>query len=281
MVPILKWAGGKRQLLPVLQSRLPKRFGNFYEPFVGGGALLIDLYNSGCLQKAVISDLNLDVFNLYQVVKTRVADLILHLTNLPYGNKREDFLKARARFNSLKDFQPPHPERAALMLYLNRHCYNGLYRVNSRGEFNVPFGRYKNPSMPGEEQLLLFHEMLQQVEILNLDFEKVVEDIQEGDFVYFDPPYVPLSSTANFTSYTRNGFGEADQIRLARVFKKLDERGAYVMVSNADVPLMWELFQGYSLTVIGAPRRINSDTRGRHLVRELIITNYQPNSDLQ
>jgi len=215
--PLVKWAGGKRQLLPELTKRLPEKWKTYYEPFVGGGALLIELYKKKMLKSAVISDLNEELINLYCVVKNRPYELIEMLSNADFKNEKETYLKLRERFNEIIGNPEYSIERAALLLYLNKHCYNGLWRVNKAGKFNVPFGRYKNPSMPSRKHILEFSSMLKSVEILNLDFEKAVSFASEGDFVYFDPPYQPVSETAYFTDYTSTGFDYSEQKRLAKV----------------------------------------------------------------
>jgi DNA adenine methylase len=271
--PILKWAGGKRQILPYLLQYIPKDFNNYYEPFAGGLALLIELYNQGRIKKAIISDINKDLINLYEIIKERPYELISAIKEIRFKNNKDDYYQARKLFNSLE----PHKNvsRAVLLLYLNRHGYNGLYRVNSKGEFNVPFGRYHNPSLPDEEDIIKFHEMLKSCEILNLDFEDAVRSAQRSDFVYFDPPYMPLNETSYFTDYTSGGFSEQDQKRLASVFKKLSNKGVFVMQSNSNNEFIRQLYAEYNIVEIEARRNINSIASKRGSVKELIILNYQ------
>ena len=267
--PILKWAGGKRQILPYLLQYIPKDFNNYYEPFAGGLALLIELYNRGRIKKAIISDINKDLINLYEIIKEKPYELISAIKEIPFKNNKDDYYQARKLFNSLE----PHKNvsRAALLLYLNRHGYNGLYRVNSKGEFNVPFGKYNNPSLPDEEDIIKFHEMLKSCEILNLDFEDAVRSAQRSDFVYFDPPYMPLNETSYFTDYTSGGFSEQEQKRLASVFKKLSNKGVFVMQSNSNNEFIRQLYAEYNIVEIEARRNINSNASKRGPVKELLI----------
>ncbi|KUJ94434.1 MULTISPECIES: DNA adenine methylase [Archaeoglobus] len=273
--PLVKWAGGKRQLLPELIKRVPSNWDTYYEPFVGGGALLIELYNQRRLKSAVISDLNEELINLYKVVKNNPAELIEALNNPHFKNEKETYLKLRKRFNEIIGNPEYSVERASLFLYLNKHCYNGLWRVNKKGKFNVPFGRYTNPSMPSEELILEFSKMLKNVEILNYDFEEAVKSSREGDFVYFDPPYQPVSDTAYFTDYTSQGFDYSEQKRLAKVCKKLSKRGVYVMVSNSNTDEIKELYDDFYIFVVNANRFINSKADRRKGATEVIITNYE------
>ena len=271
--PILKWAGGKRQILPYLLKYLPDDFNTYYEPFAGGLALLIELFNQNRIKKAVISDINKDLINLYRIIKEKPYDLISRLKEIPFKNNREDYYSARKLFNSIEPEE--NVTRAALLLYLNRHGYNGLYRVNSKGEFNVPFGRYDNPSLPDEDNIVKFHEMLKSCEILNLDFAEAVKMARRSDFVYFDPPYMPLNETSYFTDYTSGGFSERDQERLALVFKKLSSEGVFVIQSNSDNQFIRQLYAEYNIVEIEARRNINSNASKRGSVKELIILNYQ------
>ncbi|MFP3307190.1 MAG: DNA adenine methylase [Thermocladium sp.] len=270
--PILKWAGGKRQILPYLLQYI-KDFNNYYEPFAGGLALLIELYNRGRIKKAIISDINKDLINLYEIIKEKPYELISAIKEIPFKNNKDDYYQARKLFNSLE----PHKNvsRAALLLYLNRHGYNGLYRVSSKGEFNVPFGRYNNPSLPDEEDIIKFHEILKSCEILNLDFEDAVRSAQRSDFVYFDPPYMPLNETSYFTDYTSGGFSEQEQKRLASVFKKLSNKGVYVMQSNSNNEFIRQLYAEYNIVEIEARRNINSNASKRGPIKELLVLNYQ------
>lgn len=269
--PVVKWAGGKRQILSYLISVAPDKFGTYYEPFVGGGALLIELYNSGFLEKAIISDINEDLVDMYRIVKERPEELLHELSLLKFKNNREDYYKARDKYNSIKE---SNPEKTALFIYLNRHGYNGLYRVNSRGEFNVPFGRYSNPSLPGREEIYSLSKVLKVTEVLNEDFEESVKSAGKRDFVYFDPPYMPVSSSSYFTDYNSAGFSKENQIRLYETFKSLSKRGVFVMESNSDSDFIEELYNGFNIVRIKARRNINSVASKRGPIDELIIRNY-------
>lgn len=268
--PIVKWAGGKRGLIDKYKSYFPKEFSKYYEPFFGGGALFFHMFSTGKIISAKISDINEELINLYKVVKTNIESLIDELSgNKKYKNDKDVFKTIRAD-------EPKDPVlRATRMIYLNRTCYNGLYRVNKQGKFNVPFGRYPdNIQILNAENLRNVSECLQSVEITAEDFEVSVKGAKEGDFVYFDPPYIPLTDTAYFTDYTSEGFGIKEQERLAKVFKELDERGCYVMESNSDVPKIAELYEGFEIKKVHAKRFISSDPNGRGGVLESLIINY-------
>lgn len=268
--PILKWAGGKRQILPVLIKNVPAKFNTYYEPFIGGAALLISLYSLNKINKAVISDTNKDLYNLYKIIRDNPQQLIVELKDLKFKNDKDSYYKARELFNA--NHNPL--ERAALLIYLNRHGYNGLYRVNSKNEFNVPFGKYNNPGMPIPEKITLLSKLFQSCIILNSDFEVAVKHAVRGDFVYFDPPYMPLSKTSSFTGYTNSGFDEEEQHRLARLFKELTNKGVFVMESNSSTEFIKELYNDNELLEVDARRNINSVGTKRNTIKELIITNY-------
>ncbi len=266
---VVKWAGGKRGLIEKYEPYFPRSFNCYFEPFFGGGAIFFHQFSNGKILKAKVSDINKELINMYEVVKTRVADLIEELKTGKYVNDKDSFYDIRAE-------EPDVPVlRAARLIYLNRTCFNGLYRVNKQGKFNVPFGKYpKNVKIFNEENLRNVNQCLQNVELTSEDFEKSVKDAKEGDFVYFDPPYMPLTDTAYFTDYTSEGFGIKEQERLAKVFKELDERGCYVMESNSDVPKIAELYEGFEIKKVHAKRFISSDPNGRGGVLESLIINY-------
>ncbi len=268
--PVLKWAGGKRQLLPALINNMPDHFKGYYEPFLGGAALLTSLYSLGKIGSCIISDTNRDLFNLYVNIRENPQKLIDELNNLKFKNRKEDYYEARNLFNSTED----PLIRSVLFIYLNRHGYNGLYRVNSRNEFNVPFGRYNNPSMPSAENILAMAQILQSCTLLNSDFEIAVSDAESGDFVYFDPPYMPLNRTSYFTSYTSSGFTMEDQKRLAGIFRELTKKGVYVMESNSSSSFIRELYDGFDFLELNARRNINTMGAKRGNVKEILITNY-------
>lgn len=270
--PLLKWAGGKRQIVRHLISKLPEKFSVYYEPFFGAGALFLELYNRGLLKKAVISDLNKELIALYTLVRDRCSGIIEELENIRFTNNKDDYYRARDLFNSMESDH--NPEKAALMIYLNRHAYNGLYRVNSSGKFNVPFGRYAHPSLPTPDDIISFSKALSNVKIINKDFETAVSDATVSDFVYFDPPYAPLSRSSDFSAYSSLGFSLDEQKRLSRVFEELSSRGVMVMESNSATPFIKDLYRNYPQSTVQASRNINSKSNGRGKISELIITNY-------
>ncbi len=272
--PFVKWAGGKRQLLNEIGKRLPDAIDTYFEPFVGGGALLVNLKNEERISKAVISDLNGELINLYNVVKKNPDKLIDAFSHDEFENSEDAFRNLKTEFNTLTGLPGNEVRRAALLMYLNKHGYNGLWRVNSKGKFNVPFGRYAKRNMPTEHSILKFSKMLENVKILNLDFEQAVKPAKKGDFVYFDPPYHPISKTANFTDYNSNGFTFDDQKRLADVFRKLHDKGVRLMLSNSKVPKIEELFDGFTIGTVDAKRFINCNGERRNGTKEIIVTNY-------
>ncbi len=219
--PFLKWACGKTALLEVLLSAAPREFHVYYEPFLGGGALFFALYRQGRIRQAVLGDINRELIDAYRALQTDVEAVIRVLDQYPYSE---------AFYYTLREVDPwslPLAERVARMIYLNKTCYNGLYRVNRAGKFNVPFGRYKNPNYKDFANLRAVARALQHARLVCASFEEVVADAQAGDFVYFDPPYHPLSRTARFTEYARGGFGREDQEKLAEVFRELASRGVW------------------------------------------------------
>jgi len=274
--PIIKWAGGKRQLIPQMITNLPEKWNTYFEPFAGGLAMIVALRNMGRISKAVIGDTNPELISLYIEVRDNPEGLIEAMKSIQYINERESYLSARKRFNAIRGTEENRTDRSALFIYLNRHCFNGLWRVNSMGEFNVPFGRYSNPSLPDAAQIMGLSKILQDVDIRYCDFETTLSDVQPGDFVYLDPPYEPVTRTSNFTSYTKNGFTPLHQLRLRDVCRKLDSLGVMFMVSNSLSPSIMELYSEFTIKKVGANRSINRDGRGRTGMTELLITNYLP-----
>ncbi len=275
--PFLKWAGGKSQLLPELSRRIPERFGRYHEPFVGGGALFFYLWNQGRLQHgAILSDVNPELIDCYRAVRDQAEELIDLLQSLrPYATDRDFFYEIRG-WDRRPDFaQRSLVERAARTIFLNRTCYNGLYRLNNKGQFNAPFGYYKNPLIVDSDNLREVSRALRHAELRVADFAAVLDYAQARDFIYFDPPYVPVSPTASFTSYTRRGFDETEQRRLAAVFHQLAARGCYVMLSNSSTTLAHQLYDNaYEVDVVLASRKINCDGKRRGLVEELIACSF-------
>jgi DNA adenine methylase len=259
--PFIKWAGGKRQLLPELLRRVPPRMGRYFEPFVGGGALFFALRP----KRAVLADVNDRLIRTYKGVRDQVEDVIERLRSYPYDSKFYYEMRAQ-EIDSRSD-----AELAAWFIYLNRTGYNGLYRVNRENRFNVPFGRYTNVTICDESNLRACSAALAGVELLCADFE-VARRAKKGDFVYFDPPYVPLSATSSFTGYTSGGFGPAEQERLRDTARKLKRRGAVVMLSNSSAGLVRELYaEDFEVQEVTAMRLVNSRATGRGAVTELII----------
>ncbi|MHA1792557.1 MAG: DNA adenine methylase [Promethearchaeota archaeon] len=267
--PFLKWAGGKRQLLSQLSVYIPKKFNRYIEPFTGGGALFFYLLPD----KATLIDNNQDLINVYKVIKTNVNALIESLKK--HVNNKEYYYEIRNLDRNEKEYaRLSDVEKASRIIYMNRVCYNGLYRVNKKNQFNVPFGKYKNPKICDEENLRAVNVALQGVNILSDDFSKVLDIAEEGDFVYFDPPYVPLSKTAYFTSYTNTNFSLEDQQRLRDVFQELDARGCKVLLSNSYNEFVINLYKGFRIETIKATRAINCDAKKRGKIDELVILNY-------
>lgn len=267
--PFLKWAGGKGQLLPELLARVPTVFGKYYEPFLGGGALFFALYSDGRVDEVHLSDANTKLMDTYRAVRDEVEAVIAELP--AFTNDRELYYRVRSWHHG--DLAPAR--RAARFIYLNKTCYNGLYRENQRGEFNVPFGRYRRPKICDADNLRAAAVALRHADLRCRDFDKILDLARPGDFVYFDPPYHPLSATSSFTSYREEGFGPDEQRRLARAFQQLDRGGVNVMLSNSDTPLIRELFGDYVVEKVEAARSINSKAERRGKISELIVRNYR------
>jgi len=276
--PFLKWAGGKGQLLPELTRRLPRQFRRYHEPFVGGGALFFHLANNGNLREgAVLSDSNAELILCYQVVRDDVTALIAALQEHTPHFKDPDYFREIRSWDRRSDFAQREPvAKAARTIFLNRTCYNGLYRVNKKGQFNTPFGYYKNPLICDPANLRAVSAALQQTEIRQSDFAEVLERARPGDLVYFDPPYDPVSATASFTHYTDQHFSVDEQRRLVEVFNQLVERGSYVMLSNSHTQFTRELYHAMPLAdIVHASRKINCNGKKRGSVEELIVCSYQ------
>ncbi len=272
--PFLKWAGGKGQLLDQYEALFPQeRVRTYFEPFLGSGAVFFYLRGRDLADRYCLSEINEELINVYRAVRDEVEALIELLTRHRDRHGREHYYAVRAMDrNDLGRHSPV--ERAARMIYLNKTCYNGLWRVNSKGHFNVPLGRYKKPPILDEARLRAASAALQGVELAVRDFDEGVADAQAGDFIYFDPPYVPLSDTANFTSYSKRTFGEAEQRALAQTFRNVDQRGCRVMLSNADAPLVHDLYDGFRIVRVRARRAINTDARKRGPIHEVVVLNY-------
>ncbi len=280
--PLLKWAGGKRRLLQTLFEVFPTNFdlkwNNYFEPFVGGGAVLFGLANHlskeqiGLLKKnqksIIVSDTNGELINFYKVVRDSPGELSNKIRDLAKRTGRDDFYGIRSSSPKTK------VERAARLLYLNRLCFNGLYRVNSKGEFNVPYGRYLNPNIYNPELINACSTWLKNAKISEASFQDAIAKAKKGDLVYFDPPYIPLSATASFASYAKEGFGEKDQRELAKVIAVLTKKGVYVVLSNSDTKLSRHIFGDLNLFSVPVGRSISANGAARSKVKELIGTNY-------
>lgn len=267
-LPIVKWAGGKRQLVTELRNNLPKMFNRYFEPFIGGGALFFNIQP----QNAYISDINEELINLYQVIKNDVFLLIEDLKT--HKNTEEYFYEIRNMDRNGKYSNWSNVQKASRFIYLNRTCFNGLYRVNSKGEFNVPYGKYSNPRIIDEINLLNCSNLLKNTEIVCFDFSAILNYVQKGDFVYFDPPYMPLNETSSFTAYTKSGFGEDMQIKLKELCDELDNLGVYFMLSNSDTKIINELYKEYNVKKVFASRAINSVASKRGKISEVLVRNY-------
>jgi DNA adenine methylase len=275
--PFLKWAGGKRQLLPEIRKYIPDEFDTYFEPFVGAGAVLFDLQP----EKAVISDKNSELINVYHVIKNEIDDLIKELQKHEDGNHAEYFYEIRSKDRDPGYDELSPAERAARIIYLNKTCFNGLFRVNSKGYFNVPFGRYKNPKIVNEDVLRSVHAYLHSnnVIILEQDFTETVAGAKAGDFVYFDPPYDPLSDTSSFTSYSLDGFRKEDQLRLRDLCVELDQKGIKFLLSNSATDFIIQIYaeKGFMIEKVTALRNINSVASKRGKIEEVLVRNYGEN----
>jgi DNA adenine methylase len=266
--PFLKWVGGKGRLLTDLLSRVPKKYGTYFEPFLGGGALFFSLRPSA----AEISDLNPELINAYQVVRDFPSELIRSLSI--HKNTKRYFYKLRALDRRGDFWTFPPVERASRFIFLNKTCFNGLCRVNSEGQFNVPFGMYKNPTIVDETNLLACCSALQGANLSVAGYDRVIERARPGDFVYFDPPYVPLSATSSFTAYAESGFTLQNQVELAETCKELDRRGVQFMLTNSDTELVENLYREFAIERINSPRSVSADGERRKAVKDIVVRNY-------
>ena len=273
--PFLKWAGGKGKLAPLIIERAPKRIARYHEPFLGGGAVFFALQEAGLVREASLADSNADLMATYTAVRDDVGGVIAAL-----GELSEEYLSRESSQRGLYYYEVRErrllrrPDRkAARLLFLNKTCYNGLYRVNSKGHFNVPHGRYVRPTILDSERLREASASLAGAELRAEDFVDACARAQPGDFVYLDPPYQPLSATSDFTSYTRDGFGMKEQNRLRKVFESLTDRGVPTLLSNSDHPYIRDLYEGYSVEEVPMGRSINSKATGRSAIGELLVSN--------
>ena len=297
--PFLKWAGGKGQLLPKFQELYPiqlkeGKIKTFYEPFLGSGAVFFDVVQKYHIENAFLYDINPELIITYKSIQNNASKLIEVLHNLEKNYLKLDkeqrkafFYEQRAEYNATRFHLNIHTQsdkwliRAATLIFLNRTCFNGLYRVNSKGEFNSPAGEYKNPTICDEQYLIAVNKLLQKAEIIHSDFDKIDVDIKSDAFVYFDPPYRAISKTSAFKAYSKNGFEDEDQVRLAQTFKQLDKKNILLMLSNSDPKnhdtndhFFDELYKGYNIRRVPAKRMINSNPSKRGTINEIVVTNY-------
>lgn len=291
--PFLKWAGGKGQLIYEIEKYYPfstTKINKYAEPFIGGGAVLFDILNKYNLQDIYISDINKELINTYRVIQNNIDDLIVLLSEMEnkYLNadnhlRKKIYLTARDNFNNIKlnINNLYNIEKAALMIFLNKTCFNGLYRVNKQGLFNVPMGAYKNPTICDIVNLYNISTKIQNLNIICGDYSKSADFIDEYTFVYVDPPYRPLTSTSKFTSYSENNFNDDEQIRLAKFIDKIHLKGAKIVISNSDPTntnkqddFFYKLYSSYNINKVNATRMINSNGKSRGKIKELLITNF-------
>ena len=292
--PFVKWAGGKGSLISQLNNFYPYELKNgiierYIEPFVGGGAVLIDILQKYDVQEAYAFDINIDLINSYNVIKNNVEDLITNLKQmeteylqLEQEERKNYFYNKRDEYNNytLKENEQ-NIQRAAQFIYLNRTCFNGLYRVNKAGKFNVPMGSHKNPTICDEENLRNLSKLIQNVQFQYGDYKRSMEYVTENTFVYFDPPYRPLNVTSGFTSYTKEDFNDENQKELAEFYRELNEQNAKLMLSNSNPKntnkedtFFDNLYQGFNIDEIYASRMINANSKGRGKISEILVTNY-------
>ena len=273
VVPFLKWAGGKRQLMPEIRKMLPKGVTNhpYYEPFIGGGALFFELLP----KRAVINDYNEELINVYTVIRDNASELIEDLKR--HKNTAEYFYKIRAIDRQPLFSNLTRIERASRIIYLNKTCYNGLYRVNNAGEFNSPFGRYKNPNIVNEPVIKAVSKYLNssQIQISSCDYALILKDIPTDSFVYLDPPYHPISESSSFTGYVQGGWDEGDQLRLRDVCNRLRDNGIKFLLSNSASDFIREIYSDYNIHIVQAKRSVNSNSSRRGQVDEFLIRNYE------
>ena len=273
VVPFLKWAGGKRQLMPEIRKMLPNGVTNhpYYEPFIGGGALFFELLP----KRAVINDYNEELINVYTVIRDNPSELIEDLKR--HKNTAEYFYKIRAIDRQPLFSNLTRIERASRIIYLNKTCYNGLYRVNNAGEFNSPFGRYKNPNIVNEPVIKAVSKYLNssQIQISSCDYALILKDIPTDSFVYLDPPYHPISESSSFTGYVQGGWDEGDQLRLRDVCNRLRDNGIKFLLSNSASDFIREIYSDYNIHIVQAKRSVNSNSSRRGQVDEFLIRNYE------
>jgi len=275
--PFIKWAGGKSQLLPQILNRIPDEYNNYFEPFIGGGAVFYalnnTLHNTLNPKKAFISDFSKDLITTYKTVRDKPEILAEELSSYEYNEefyyKLRELDRDQSKFKKLSELQV-----AARFIYLNKTCFNGLYRVNSKGQFNVPFGKYKNPSFFKIENLKACSKALLNADIKHQDYKAILEKVNKKDLIYLDPPYSPLNKTSSFTSYTKDGFNNEKQIELRNFCIDLDKKGAKFLLSNSYTTLILDLYKDFRIEALKAKRAINSNAKKRNSINEVLISNY-------
>jgi len=269
--PILKWVGGKRQIIMEIKEKIPKEYGKYYEPFLGGGSVFLSLRPDN----AVINDYNSELINVYEVIKEDPKTLINYLRE--FKNTQEDYYIIRNLDKSDTFADLPKTYRAARTIYLNKTCFNGLYRVNNKGQFNVPYGFYKSPKLTIENEINSLSEYLnsKSIKILNVDYIHSLKYVRKNDLVYLDPPYDPISKTSSFTSYTDKGFDREDQISLKKLCDNLNKKGVKFLLSNSATDFILDLYKEYNITLIDVKRNIAASSKNRKTVKEVLISNYE------
>ncbi len=271
VAPVVKWVGGKRQLLGEITPLLPKRITSYCEPFLGGGAVLFSIQPT----RAIVNDLNSDLITVYKVIRDDIEKLLEELKrheNTPeYFYTIRDMDRDKERYQSMSEI-----ERASRLIYLNKTCFNGLFRVNSSGEFNSPFGHYRNPNIVNEPVLRAVSKYFNasHITFCNEDFSQTLKRVRKGGFVYLDPPYDPVSDTASFTGYNKGGFGKDEQIRLKECCDELTKNGIRFMLSNSATGFIKELYKDYDITIVKAKRAINANASKRGSIEEVLVRNY-------
>lgn len=266
----VKWAGGKKQLIEQFKPFFPKEVKTYFEPFVGGGAVAFHIIKTYNPNKVYLSDMNEELINCLNIIKNNPNGLIKELKKLKESHNKDHYYKIRAI--DLKDLSPI--QRAGRFIYLNKTCFNGLYRVNSKGGFNVPIGSYTNPAILNEAEIKEISTLLQNSKLEVKQFYEITKEAKKGDFIYFDPPYYPLDKKPSFTTYTKDKFLDKEQKHLAEVFKELDKKGCKVMLSNSDSDFIKMLYKSYHINLVKATRMINCDATKRGKINEVVVTNY-------
>lgn len=277
--PFIKWVGGKSKLVPELIKIFPKKFNNYYEPFVGGGALFYEVKQNNNISFCNINDINKKLITTYLQIQNNPNSLISFLKSIEIEYKKLPLIEQEKYFYSIrKKYNEEDLDSIAIagyLIFLNKTCFNGMYRENSKGQYNIPFGDQKNPNICDEKNIMAVFDCLKNTKITNLSFEEAVKKCQKGDFIYFDPPYHPVNFTSKFTSYHKNCFGPREQEKLRDVFANLDQKGCFVMLSNSYTPFIEDLYCKFNINYLYASRSINSKGDKRGKIKEIVVTNYK------